>query len=173
MVCMIYLACTFSQMQSTHVFHVFEIWNSQTFPLEIYCGLNIEPHCFHVYVYQCWPQTLAAICRTMGIWEVFMLLHITGPCITNVFATRRKSFSQWHRGFHRKLRSHWLKFLRHVAITLVIQGPGSLCHKGIWSANSPHRVPQATGFDAWASRVKCPARFVSHLHDIWVYMSCL
>ena len=25
---------------------------------------------------------------------------------------------------------------------------------------------QATGLDAWASRVKCPARFVSHLHEI-------
>ena len=36
-----------------------------------------------------------------------------GPCITNVFATRRKNFSQWHRSFQRKLRSHWLKFLRH------------------------------------------------------------
>ena len=46
-----------------------------------------------------------------------------GPCITNVFATRRKNFSQWHRSFQRKLLSHWLKFLRHVAITLVIQGP--------------------------------------------------
>ena len=46
-----------------------------------------------------------------------------GPCITNVFATRRKNFSQWHRSFQRKLRSHWLKFLRHVAKTLVIQGP--------------------------------------------------
>ena len=46
-----------------------------------------------------------------------------GPCITNVFATRRKNFSRWHRSFQRKLRSHWLKFLRHVAIMLVIQGP--------------------------------------------------
>ena len=46
-----------------------------------------------------------------------------GPCITNVFAIRRKNFSQWHRSFQRKLLSHWLKFLRHVAITLVIQGP--------------------------------------------------
>ena len=46
-----------------------------------------------------------------------------GPCITNVFATCRKNFSQWHHSFQRKLRSHWLKFLRHVAITLVIQGP--------------------------------------------------
>ena len=54
-----------------------------------------------------------------------ILQHITtGPCITNVFATRRKNFSQWHRSFQRKLLSHWLKFLRHVAITLVIQGPG-------------------------------------------------
>ena len=34
-------------------------------------------------------------------------------------------------------------------------------------------VRQATGLDAWASRVKCPARFVSHLHDICIYMSCL
>ena len=47
----------------------------------------------------------------------------TGPCITNVFATCRKNFSQWHRSFQRKLRTHWLKFLRHVAITLVIQDP--------------------------------------------------
>ena len=50
----------------------------------------------------------------------------TGPCITNVFATRRKNFSQWHRSFQRKLLFHWLKFLRRVAITLVIQGPGPL-----------------------------------------------
>ena len=35
------------------------------------------------------------------------------------------------------------------------------------------RLLQATGLDAWASRVKCPARFVSHLHDICIYMSCL
>ena len=52
-----------------------------------------------------------------------LALRVPGPCITNVFATCRKNFSQWHRSFQRKLRSHWLKFLRHVAITLVIQGP--------------------------------------------------
>ena len=56
--------------------------------------------------------------------SIIRMLRITGPCITNVFATRRKNFSQWHRSFQRKLLSHWLKFLRHVAITLVIQGPG-------------------------------------------------
>ena len=31
-------------------------------------------------------------------------------------------------------------------------------------------VIQATGLDAWASRVKCPARFVSHLHEICIYI---
>ena len=46
-----------------------------------------------------------------------------GPCITNVIATCRKNFSQWERSFLWKLRCHWLKFLRRVAKTLVIQGP--------------------------------------------------
>ena len=31
-------------------------------------------------------------------------------------------------------------------------------------------IRQATGLDAWASRVKCPARFVSHLHEICIYI---
>ena len=47
-----------------------------------------------------------------------------GPCITNVIATCRKNFSQWESSFLWKLRCHWLKFLRRVAKTLVIQGPG-------------------------------------------------
>ena len=29
---------------------------------------------------------------------------------------------------------------------------------------------QATDLDVWASRVKCPARFVSHLHEICIYI---
>ena len=35
---------------------------------------------------------------------------------------------------------------------------------------SPVIIQQATGLDAWASRVKCPARFVSHLHEIFIYI---
>ena len=31
------------------------------------------------------------------------------------------------------------------------------------------RRAQAMGLDAWASRVKCPARFVSHLHEICIF----
>ena len=34
-------------------------------------------------------------------------------------------------------------------------------------------IPQATGLNVWASRVKCSTRFVSHLHYIYIYMSCL
>ena len=56
-VCMRYLDCTFSQMESTNKFSVFfAIWSSQTFPLEIYCGLTIKPHRFHVFVCQCYPK---------------------------------------------------------------------------------------------------------------------
>ena len=65
---------------------------------------------------------ITGLCR-IHRWPVNSPHKGPGPCITNVFATRRKNFSQWHRSFQRKLLSHWLKFLRHVAITLVIQGP--------------------------------------------------
>ena len=86
-----------------------------------------------------WVQALInVLSRSLQWWMHYrVLLHcviITPGCIgnncspghgiTNVFATCRKNFSQWHRSFQRKLRSHWLKFLRHVAISLVIQGPG-------------------------------------------------
>ena len=36
--------------------------------------------------------------------------------------------------------------------------------------SSNEKYQQATGLDAWASRVKCPARFVSHLHEICIYL---
>ena len=73
-VCMRYLACTFSHMKSINMFSMFfAIWSSHWFPVEIYCSLNIQLHCFHVYVCQCWPQNLVAICRNMGIYDVFML----------------------------------------------------------------------------------------------------
>ena len=38
-----------------------------------------------------------------------------------------------------------------------------------WFLSTCH-LEQATGLDAWASRVKCPARFVSHLHEICIYI---
>ena len=42
-----------------------------------------------------------------------------------------------------------------------------ITHANQW--NTPIKW-QATGLDAWSSRVKCPARFVSHLHDICIYI---
>ena len=69
------------------------------------------------------PSTLLALCEGNPLGTGGSPHKRPGPCITNVFATRRKNFSQWYRSFQRKLLSHWLKFLRHVAITLVIQGP--------------------------------------------------
>ena len=45
----------------------------------------------------------------------------------------------------------------------------SMCHFiGPWWTWQQLSI-QATGLDAWASRVKCPARFVSHLHEICIY----
>ena len=86
------------------------------------------------------------------IWDAMTMMtssngnifRVTGPCITNVFATRRNNFSQWHRSFQRKLLSHWLKFLRHVAITLVIQGPGPCC--GEFTGEFPSQRPLTRSF---------------------------
>ena len=73
-VCMEDLASTFSQMKSMNMFSMYlQSGIPQAFPLKIYCRFNIEPHCFHAYVCQCWPQTLAAICRNMGVCDVFTL----------------------------------------------------------------------------------------------------
>ena len=59
-----------------------------------------------------------------SVVQVHWDCYNAGPCITNVIATCRKNFSQWESSFLWKLRCHWLKFLRRVAKTLVIQGPG-------------------------------------------------
>ena len=46
--------------------------------------------------------------------------------------------------------------------------------KSVTTSHNEHKMgqpcTQATGLDSWASRVKCPARFVSHLHEICIYM---
>ena len=54
----------------------------------------------------------------------FVLLYvILGHVHFLDIATCRKNFSQWESSFLWKLQCHWLKFLRRVAKTLVIQGP--------------------------------------------------
>ena len=50
--------------------------------------------------------------------------RVAGPCLTTAIWRCCKNSSQWHRSFHWKLRSHWLKFLRQRRVAVVIQGPG-------------------------------------------------
>ena len=91
-------------------------------------------------------------------WGQLMDTCITGPCITNVIATCRKNFSQWESSFLWKLRCHWLKFLRRVAKTLVIQGPELshywfrlwlLCSAIIWTNLLPYCWLNPQGKKFW------------------------
>ena len=93
--------------------------------------------------------------------SIIRMLRITGPCITNVFATRRKNFSQWHRSFQRKLLSHWLKFLRHVSITLVIQGPG-------WLAQTSKASKQHATHHWVARTTQCQLQVCCVSLDHWI-----
>ena len=73
-----------------------------------------------------YQQSARAASTQCSAWRCCVALfdvNKPGPCITNVIATCRKNFSQWESSFLWKLRCHWLKFLRRVAKTLVIQGP--------------------------------------------------
>ena len=64
---------------------------------------------------------------------------------------------------------NWVEFLYMLTIkesTLF----KSKCTIRLRSRSVQEHIEQATGLDAWASRVKCPARFVSHLHEICIYI---
>ena len=88
-----------------------------------------------------------------------------GPCITNVFATRRKNFSQWHRSFQRRLLSHWLKFLRHVAITLVIQGP--VAQKTCLVMTSSRCLMGHSLFDCFTDLISAAIRDVKQTNSLY------
>ena len=54
-------------------------WASGNCPSQILLINILAPegcgnHCFYGCVYQQWPQTLAAMCRNMGIYDIFMTL---------------------------------------------------------------------------------------------------
>ena len=72
-VCMRYLACAFSQMKSTDMF---SMYLQSGVPRHFIWWFIADEHktsLFSCFVCQCWPQTLATICRNMGIWDVSML----------------------------------------------------------------------------------------------------
>ena len=52
--------------------------------------------------------------------KVFILRRVTGLCLTTAIWRCRKPFNQWQQ---RKLRCHWLKFLRQRHVAVVGQGP--------------------------------------------------
>ena len=54
-------------------------------------------------------------------WRIYAW---SGPCLTTVAWRCRKSFSQWGRNFHWKLRCRWLEFVPQSQIVVVRQGPG-------------------------------------------------
>ena len=54
-----------------HAFYVCAIRDTQVRPVKSYCGFNTELHCSDFCGYQWCPQTLAAICRNMGICGSF------------------------------------------------------------------------------------------------------
>ena len=63
------------------------------------------------------------------------------------------------------------RFATHVEITHGLRTVDYLASPIVWGISFfASQGKQATGLDAWASRVKCPARFVSHLHDICIYI---
>ena len=123
-----------SKENSTNTIPILELrftWYSAIVNCTILCVLNVctmyekclQPYmCTRPYYKHTHPH-----CYTTWAYVFYMCMvtiHNTGPCITNVIATCRKNFSQWESSFLWKLRCHWLKFLRRVAKTLVIQGPG-------------------------------------------------
>ena len=86
-------------------------------------------------------------CLMHVICNVFYVLIVI-PCIVSLQVDKARELT-------RCLCIFFLSCVSHPSLDLLI------C------------LQQATGLGAWASRVKCPARFVSHLHDICIYMSCL
>ena len=71
--------------------------------------------------------------------------------------------SQWETTLHCNVVSHWLGAYTNWSL-------GASKKRFILKTTTCTKGEQATGLDAWASRVKCPARFVSHLHEICIYI---
>ena len=67
-----------------HAFRVCAIWDAHAFQLMNYCGFNIEPFCSDLCGGHRRPQTLAEICRNMGICCGFRAVaareNIRGSC---------------------------------------------------------------------------------------------
>ena len=73
------LAYKFSPIKCTDMFSMcLQSGNIQAISLKIYWVFNIGPHCFNICVYQRCPQIFGAICRNMGICDVFRAMPTRG-----------------------------------------------------------------------------------------------
>ena len=70
-----------------HAFHVCAIWDTSAFWLMNYCSFDIEPHYSDIYVYHWCPQTLAEICRNMGICCGFRAVAARGKYLGSSYFT--------------------------------------------------------------------------------------
>ena len=61
-----------------HAFYVCAIWDTQVFSLKNYCVVNTKSYCSDVCGYHRLPQTLAEICRNMGICCSFRAVATRG-----------------------------------------------------------------------------------------------
>ena len=54
-----------------HAFYLCAIWDKQEFSLKNCCGFNTKSYCSDVCEHHRYPQTLAEMCRNMGICRGF------------------------------------------------------------------------------------------------------
>ena len=92
--------------------------------------------------------------------------HLCHMILQNIFFCYFVYLSVW-------MHTHVTKPTFSFSISFLIDFNSCCIFNCVWSLMFSHLVCwtkwQATGLDAWASRVKCPARFVSHLHEICIY----
>ena len=113
-----------------------------------YCGFNTKSYCSDVCGYYLCPQTLAEICRNMGIW-----------CIFRAVAAREKypgfillhcSISQWH---------YWVTASITIKITVKIRCQWYAQHDNIMFKTAMERAPHHSAIthhtDTLAGQLAC------------------
>ena len=84
-----------------------------------------------------------------------------GPCLTTAICRCQKHFNQWQCSFQRKLRSHWLKFLRRRHVAAVRQGP-AVVEVMAYRLFGPKRLSEPTLIDWQLVPVE------QNCSDIWI-----
>ena len=108
-----------------------------------------------------WCFIFTMISTWCNLCEIyFRICLLSRPEVVTEPACRSNDNFRW-RHWHPSWHCDSFRFSTHHAMSLC-----NVLSRDLLS--SEYR--QATGLDAWASRVKCPARFVSHLHEICIYI---